>query len=644
VHSGQGYTFGPFRLDPTEGRLTRNGEPVRVPPNALALLTVLVTRAGFLVTNEELIADAWPNTPAAGDQLAAAIATLRTALDDERGEQYIETVPRTGYRFVAPVVQSRLDTVWFDTSAEAVSGERARWSMAWAAAGILVLIVAIGAALLWSTPPGSGAPAGGVVSSLVVIPFQTAGASGDQNYLGLGMADALAMRLSRVEQLRVPPTAAVQAREDAFDAGRRLAVDAVLTGSIQRDGDRVRVTAQLSQVGDRHQIWTARFDDRFTDIFAVQDAIAERIVSSLLRNVDAGQRAALHRRETENVEAYDRYLRGREQWSRRTIESTRAAIQSYQDAIALDPGFAAAYAGLADAYTGNASGLPPDERFPLAHAAVDRALAINPDLADAQVALGYLRYRADWDFAGAERALDRAIVLDPRNNLAHHHLGQVHKILGEWPESLAEFRRAHELNPHHPRTHADLAIVLLFMGRVPEARAIVEDGVKHAGDNAELHEELADVLAAEGHADEALEAHLKARLMSGSSFEEIDLLRQAYRAGGRPGELRKENALLIASLPGDLSGMLRGVATALADNFAQLHDRDETIHWLGQSFDRREEGPLGLNYPEFDFVRADPRFDALHQRVFGAAPAPRKPGPAARASLNNKTSGYKPAG
>lgn len=627
MHSGHGYTFGPYRIDTTEGRLTRDGEPVRVPAQALALLTVLVTRAGYLVTSEELIADAWPNTPAAADQLAPAIAVLRAALDDERDERYIETIPGKGYRFIGMVAPIGLDAVWFDADASAGSGDKGRWSYGWAAAGLLILAVAIGAALRGTFVSTPVAAPNGSVSSLVVIPFQTAGSSGDQNYLGVGMADALAMRLGAVEQLRVPPAAAVQPREDAFDAGRRLEVDAVLTGFIQRDGERVRVTAQLSQVSDRRQLWTASFDDSFTDIFVVQDAIAERITSSLMRDVNAGQRAALHRRETANAEAYDRYLRGREQWSRRTVAATQAAIQSYQEAIALDPAFAAAYAGLADAYVGNASGMPPAERFPLAHAAVDRALAINPELADTQVALGYLLYRADWKFAEAKLVLQKAIALDPRNNLAHHHLGQVHKLLREWPEALAELVRAHQLNPHHPRTHVDLAIVLLFLGRVADAHEILTDGVKHAGDNAELHEELAEVLNAEGHTDEGMEERLKSKLMAGASFEVIDQLRLAYRDGGRAAELRKENALLSDAITGDAASPTRSTATVLAENWAKLGDADQTVRWLAAAFDRREEGPLGMNNPEYDFVRADPRFTALHQRLFGTGATSRTPAP-----------------
>jgi DNA-binding winged helix-turn-helix (wHTH) protein/TolB-like protein/Tfp pilus assembly protein PilF len=619
---GQGYAFGPYRFDPIDGRLTRDGEAVRVPLNALALLTVLLSRAGYLVTNEELMADAWPNTEANEDHLAIAMSALRAALLDERGDQYIETVPRTGYRFIAPVTATRIDAVWLEGGGDAASGG-SRLSLAWAAAGVVVLLGAIGAALYF----GSGAPSGpapGSVSSLVVIPFQT-GASGDQGYLGLGMADALSMRLSAVDQLRVPPTAAVQPREDAFDAGRRLAVDAVLTGSIQRDGDRVRVMAQLSQVGDRRQMWTARFDDSFTDIFAVQDAIAERIVNSLLRDVKSGQRAVLHRRETENVEAYDRYLRGREQWSRRTIDATQAAIQLYQEAIALDPSYAGAYAGLADAYVGNASGLPPAERFPLARAAVDHALELNPDLADAQVALGYLLYRADWDLPDAERALNKAIAIDPKNNLAHHHLGQVHKLGGRFEESLANFRKAHELDPHHPRTHVDIAIVLLFLGRVDEARAIVEDGMKHVEDNAELHEELADVIEAEGHADESMTERLKAREMGGVPVEEIEALREAYRTGGHAGELRKENEIVTARFADNKGTAARGPASTLCENYAHLHDRDRAIHWMEQAINRREEGPLGIRFPTYDFLRSDPRFVALERRVFGedgVKPAP----------------------
>jgi DNA-binding winged helix-turn-helix (wHTH) protein/TolB-like protein len=266
VKSGQGYTFGPYRLDPSEGHLTNNGEPVRVAPNALALLTVLVTRAGYLVSNAELSADAWPNADADEGKLAMAVATLRTALGDERGDQYIETVPRIGYRFIAPVEQSRLDTVWLDQSADGAAGSGGRWSLPWAAAGVLLLGTAL-VALFMSGRGGGAAPASSAVSSLVVIPFQTAGPGGEQVYLGLGMADALAMRLGGIEQLRVPPTAAVQRGEDAFDAGRRLGVDAVITGSIQRDGGRVRVTAQLSRVGDRAFRAEPRFKTLYNRMF-----------------------------------------------------------------------------------------------------------------------------------------------------------------------------------------------------------------------------------------------------------------------------------------------------------------------------------------------------------------------------------------
>jgi tetratricopeptide (TPR) repeat protein len=332
--------------------------------------------------------------------------------------------------------------------------------------------------------------------------------------------------------------------------------------------------------------------------------------------VKSPQRAGLHRHETANVEAYDRYLRGREQWGRRTIDATQAAIQLYQEAIALDPSFAAAYAGLADAYVGNASGLPPDERFPLARKAVDHALELNPDLADAQVARGYLLYRADWNLPEAEYALKKAIVLDPKNNLAHHHLGQVHKLQGRFEDALAEFRIAHELDPHHPRTYVDLAIVLLFLNRVDEARAIVEDGMKHIEDNAELHEELADVIEAEGHADQSMDERLKARAMGGVPIREIEQLRQAYRTGGREAELRKENAIVLARGHDDSTGWVRGSASILADNFAHLHDRERTLYWLGRAVDGREEEPLAVHFPTYDFVRTDPTFVALEHRIF----------------------------
>lgn len=485
----------------------------------------------------------------------------------------------------------------------------------WIAAAAAIATVALSAAAYVTTRPA--APDTSTrVRSLVVVPFSTFGSGGDQSHLEFGMADALIMRLGGLQDLRVPPTAAVRSGEDPFDAGTRLDVDAVLSGSLQRAGDRLRVTVQLSRVSDRGQIWAGTFDEEFTDIFSVQDAIADRIALSVHRDVSSREADSLHRRETNNVDAYELYLKGRERFSRRTMASIRSAIEMYEGAITLDPQFALAYAGIADAYATTASGLAPAVRRPRAKAAAERAVALSPALAEARVALGFVSYKFEWNWGLAERELRRAIEIDPRHSFAFHQLGEMHKLQGKWDEAIADFSRAHELDPYLLHTRMDLQSMLLIRGRVAEARAVIEAGLKQDPNSWEMNQGLGEVLAAEGRMDESVEADLKSRLLSGESTENVEALRAAYRDGGRIGYLHKQNEQLEARFNGGADSP-KGLATSLAANFAALADREQALHWLEVARRRGEEGPLYLNYAYYDFVRDDPRFIAMYSRVFG---------------------------
>ena len=221
----------------------------------------------------------------------------------------------------------------------------------------------------------------------------------------------------------------------------------MLTGSLQREGDRLRVTAQLSRASDRRQIWAQQYDEKFTDIFAIEDAIAGRVATSLVTDISLRDRATLTRRETRNPDAYDLYLRARDQWALRTAATVRTSIRMYQQAIAIQADFALAYAGLADSYNLAVSGIAPLTRAPLAKAAAERALALDPLSAEAHTALAFQDYKFEWKWKEADREFRRAIELNPRYTLAHHWYGEFLKLLMRHDESIREFRKAMELDP-----------------------------------------------------------------------------------------------------------------------------------------------------------------------------------------------------
>jgi serine/threonine-protein kinase len=485
----------------------------------------------------------------------------------------------------------------------------------WAAAALVA--AAIGVVAVWEARSRAPVPATSrTVRSVAVMPFRTMGEAAREPHLEIGVADAIITRLGSLNRLSVPPTAAVRTSEDPFDAGRRLGVDSVLTGSIQRANGRLRVTAQLARVSDEGQIWAGRFDEAFTDIFAVEDAIAERIATNLVNDLTSGERSVLHARETTDVRAYELYLRGRERWTRRTPGSIQEAVGLYQDAVRVDPNFALAYAGLADAYATTASGLDPRVAYPLGRAAAARAVALDPASAEAHVAHAYLAYKADWKWDEAEAELKAALKMNANYSLAYHQLGELYKALGRWNDAIASFTRAREFDPYNPHTRADLEHMLLFAGRVEEAGAIIDAGLKQHPDSWEMIQGRSEVLEAEGNVADAVAADIKARTLRGEPAADADALASAFARGGAAAFYREDIALMRARFDRhERAG--KGLATEIASDFARVRDRRETLAWLTTAIDDSEEAALYLHYPLFDFVRADPAFAAMAHRVFG---------------------------
>jgi DNA-binding winged helix-turn-helix (wHTH) protein/TolB-like protein/Flp pilus assembly protein TadD len=610
------FEFGPFRLEPAESRLTKNGAPVQITPKALELLVALAARPGRLVSKDELVAEVWPDTFVEEGNLAVNMTRLRQTLNDETGQTYIETVPKKGYRFVAPIRELGAEPA--DPPAPVTPAvlpptpRKATSTYAWIAAFAIVLVGVIGATYALSRRETSETTA---IQSLVVTRFTSIADAAGQGHLELGIPDALTTRLASLRQLRVPPTAVLRANEDPFATAARLGVDAVLTGSVQRSGDHLRVTAQLSRTSDRSQLWAGRFDQPFTDIFSVEDALAERIASSLITNLSSTERASLRRRETPNAAAYELYLKGRELWNRRTPESIRSAISLYQDAIALDSGFVLAHAGLADSYSITASGLPGLTRYPLARAAARTAVELDDTSADAHNALAFATYKSEWKWAEAEREFKRAIELNPNLVLARHWYAEMLGLIGRYDDAEVQFKRARELDPLSVAVRVDYARMLTRRGRLNDSLQLVEEGLSVNPAELRLYRERSLALIAMGREADGVESLLRYRTLAGTAPDDLALLRKAWTDGGLRGYRLQEVQILRRQLKAGGTWPY-GLATALSIAYGTLGDRDQTIEWLTRCADTLEDGALGMKQGrEYDFVRDDPRFQALYKRL-----------------------------
>ena len=483
----------------------------------------------------------------------------------------------------------------------------------WSGAVAALLAAALGAYLVQHAWRSSGA-----VKSLAVMPLRGLGQAGEA-HLEAGMAEAIATRLSALPQLRIPPEAAIKPNEDPFDAARRLGVDAVLTGSVQRSDDRLRVTARLSRARDRAQIWAEQYDERFTDIFAIQDAIAEKVAASLGASTTATDRKALTQHASQSSEAYDLYLRAREQWARRTPASIRTAIRMYQQAISIEPDFALAFAGLADSYNLAVSGMSPQTRAPLARAAAERALSLDPQSAEAHTAMAFLEYKFEWKWQESDREFQRAIELNPRYALAHHWYGESLKLQMRHAESISEFRKAVEADPFSIPIRYDFILALVNARKLDEANSILRESSAIDPAAPRVFAAQSEILGAEGKTAESVNAWLYSQVLAGRPEAEVDAMRMAYKTGGWRGLYEKRLELLVAK---NRATPLPELASDMCEVYAALEDRPQTLSWLKKAADLHEDAPLLMMTRQYDFLRQAPDFQALERKVgFDLSPA-----------------------
>jgi DNA-binding winged helix-turn-helix (wHTH) protein/tetratricopeptide (TPR) repeat protein len=567
------YEFGEFRLDASKRLLLRrDGGPVALTPKVLDTLLYLVEHGGKVLTKEELMEAVWPDTVVEENNLNQSISALRRVLGEKRGEhRYVVTVPGRGYRFVAEV---RL------------------------------------------AAPTTRAASTATVKTIAVLPFKPLLAEGRDASLEMGMADTLIARLSGREII-VRPTSSVrryvELDQDPLVAGRELGVESVLDGSLQKSGDQLRVTVRLIGVETGAALWAGTFDERFTDIFTVQDAISEKIASALALPLSGEGKSRLVRHDTENAEAYERYLKGRYYLNKLTPTEIQTSISYFQQAIDVDPSYALAYVGLADAYRALALSvdLPATEFFPRSKAAAEQAIEIDDRLAEAHAVLGFALLFYDWDWSGAENQYKRALELNPNSADTHLSYASLYSVLGKYAEALAEIKRARELDPLNLRTNALEGQFLVLAGQTDEGLARLQKTLELEPNFFLAHLFVSGAYINKGMYGEAIAEATRARDISGGNAEAIATIGYAFAMAGYPDEAR---AALDELRRRATERYVPAYAFALLHN--GLGERDQVFAWLKRGVEQRDPKMLFLKSgPQWRNLRDDPRLVRLLGRI-----------------------------
>jgi DNA-binding winged helix-turn-helix (wHTH) protein/TolB-like protein/Tfp pilus assembly protein PilF len=622
------YEFGDFRLDISERLLLRDGIPVVVTPKVFDLLGLLVENHGHLMEKEKLIKALWPDSFVEEANLNVNVSTLRRVLGESPAEsQFIETVPRRGYRFVAAVseVEARRITPEpevFEESALAVpklsttpvSAEypiegaaqqkhHTRWVL-WSAA-TFTLLFAIFLVAWRFTHRSNNAP----IRTIAVLPFHPLSAGYSDAALEIGMADALITRLSNSNQIVVRPTSSVVkytgSEINTLAAGRELEVDAVLEGTVQRDNNRIRVTVQLLRVNEGAPIWAETFDDYFTNIFAVQDSISEKMADALAMHLSGRDKQLMVKRATENTEAYQLYMQGRYLHFKYKFQE---ALKFFEAAVEKDPEYPLAYTGLALNYVALATTTSNRQEFTeKALAAANKAVSLDPELDEAHNALGWVKYLGQWDWPGAEQEIQRAIQLNPNNSQAHINYATVLSIQGKHEQALQESQVALRLDPSSGDIYYNYILHLYDARRFDEALAMTKKALQVDPEHPLWRWLIPRILVAQSRFDEAI-AELKQRA-SEDDLKHAAALGYAYARSGRRAEAERvlDAALHRTGKPSN---------AAIAFIYAGMDDKEHALDWLEKGYQDRDNIVTHLKVePLFDNLRSEPRFKELLRRM-----------------------------
>ena len=623
------YEFGRFRLKIAERVLLREGELVPLTPKVFDILVTLVEHGGQLVAKDDLMKRVWPNTFVEEGNLTQNISLLRKALGESPGgAQFIETVPRRGYRFVAETSESWGDearsgnghkeaAVSFDETAPITStpvvsipnstsqtaGINRRPVFALAAGLVVIGIISLVYFTGWSKPGNAAS-----IQSIAVLPFIDESADPDAEYINDKIAESLINSLSKLPQLRVVPRSVVAAYKgkeiDPRKVGQELNVRAVVTGKMRRHGDIITIQADLIDLENVAQIWGQHYDHKVSDVLLVQDDISRDIFENL--------RLKLNVEEKKQLEAYGLYLKGRNAWNKRTGDALLEAIDFFNKAIAIDSNYGAAYAGLADCYNMLVvyGRLEPKDGFPKAKEAATRALEIDENSAEAHSSLAFIMFRWDWDRTATEREFLTAIRLKPAYAPAHQWYSSYLVAVERFDEAIVEAKRTEELEPLSFVASSHLGWIYYLSGQNDNAIEQCRKILERDPSSFPARRYLGLAYEGKGMYSEAIAEFQTGVKLSGSPLM-LALLGHAYAASGKTAEAKQ----VLTDLQ-QLQDQRYVSPYTVAAIYTGLGDQEQAFKWLEKAVEERDIWLMNLKVdPVFAKLRSNRKFGDLLARI-----------------------------
>ena len=628
ARSAQVLRFGVFEVNLLTRELRKHGIRVRLSGQPFAILAMLLENPGEVLTREEMRDGLWASDTFVDFEhsLNSAIKKLRAALGDSpENSRFVETLPRVGYRFVAPVeeVPSRTEaatneqTVTTDSvvEIEVRHSSQRRWPVL---AGIAaILIAAMVGFFEWSHSRVHPQTFSGRLM-LAVLPFENLTGDTGQEYFSDGLTEEMIARLGQVdpEHLGVIARTSVMhykhGQEQLMQVSRELGVQYVLEGSVRRDSDSVRITAELIQMKDQTRVWARQYDRQLSSLLALQAEIAQEIAGEIQLTLGndhtrSGVRGGAVASPA-SYEAYDLYLKGRYFWNKRTLEGFQRAIGYFQQAIEKDAMYARAYAGLADSYSlmSGYAGIPPKDLRSKAHAAAQRAVELDEQIAEAHTSRALVAQNFDWDWQTAEKEYRRAIELDPNYATAHHWYAEYLALMGRFDEAFAEIERARQLDPLSLIIEADRGAILYYSRQYDRAieqfRAVQDMDpsfpraalVQYAYDQKGMYaESLAEIN----------------RWRPGSWY-----WANLAHTNGLAGRKRKAQQALEELQKLNRHTQVDSLAFCLA--YIGMNHKEQALASLQKAFEEHSTSLTALKVdPVYDPLRSDPRFQDLLRRV-----------------------------
>jgi TolB-like protein/DNA-binding winged helix-turn-helix (wHTH) protein/Flp pilus assembly protein TadD len=616
------FRFGAFKVDVAAVEVRKHGIRIKLQQQPFEVLLALLDRPGALVTREELRKKLWPADTFVDFEhgLGSAINRLREALGDSTDQpRYIETVPRRGYKFIA-TVENHDSVAEVQTAAlplAKVTKAKRSYPFVLASAGILGLALILAFASP-SLRERLGSVRGDRIESLAVLPLDNLSRDSEQEYFADGMTDQLITDLAQIPSVRVISRTSVMqyknVRKPLGQIARELDVAAVVEGTVLRSGDRVRITAQLIQVRKEKHLWARSYEGDLRDVLALQDHVARDIAAEIRVKLTPHDKARLANARVVDPEVYENYLKGRYYWNRRTEEGLRKGMEYFRRAIAKDPHYALAYAGLADSYLVLAGyrAVSPNEVLPLAKAAALKAIEFDDSLAEARTPLAVLRVEYDLDLPGAEKEFRRAIELNPNYATAHQWYGE--EVLAAWgrfAEAVVELKRAEELDPLSLAINTMRGYVLYLARDNDQAIAQLRKTLDLDRTFPVAHMFLGRAYVQKRMFGDAIAEFEAADDLSGGEPLYRAWLAYGYAVSGQSGKARKVLNEL-KNLPKSRYVPPYDVASV----WAGLGEKDLALKWLQGAYEDHASYFPAINVePVFDSLRSDPRFQALVRRI-----------------------------